>query len=49
MSARDKQRIAELEATISRVRSLIPTQNPELIEAGYEVLAEDLLVALGPA
>lgn len=47
MSARDKQRIADLEAAIGRVRSLIPP-DPELIEAGYGVLAEDLLSALGP-
>lgn len=42
-----ERRIAELEATISRVRSLIPP-DPELIEAGYAVLAEDLLTELGP-
>lgn len=47
--SKDKQRIAELEATIARVRSLIPENNPELIEAGYAVLAEYLLVELGPA
>lgn len=39
-------RAVRAEVATERVRALIPTENPELIEAGYPVSACDLLAAL---
>jgi len=39
-------RVARMEAVLRRVRALIPTENPELIEAGYGIDSRDLLDAL---
>ena len=39
-------RVARMEAALRRVRALIPTANPELLEAGYGIDSRDLLDAL---
>lgn len=40
------RRVSVDRAKVAAVRALIPTENPELIEAGYTVLASDVLAVL---